>query len=288
VIVKYINLGNTTIKIPVIGQGTWKYGEDSAEEQNEIEALRFGIENGMTLIDTAEEYGRGGAERVVGAAIHDCRKDIFLTTKVSSKNCSYKGVLQAAEASLERLKTTYIDLYFQHWPSKEHDVAETMSAMAELVSLGLVKYIGVSNFSLPLLKESQAALGDKLIVCNQVGYHLNDRRIEIDILPYCQAQGITVMAYSPFGYAPQFFGQKGFPKVGTEERKALDKIGIKYGKTAYQVALNWILSHEGVVSIPKAKNFKHIIDNLSSLEFELNEEDYHSINRYFPKSSETL
>jgi diketogulonate reductase-like aldo/keto reductase len=279
---KYINLAKTDVKIPVIGQGTWKYGEDKTEEHNEIKALRYGIEQGMNLIDTAEEYANGGAERIVGQVIRDCRKEVFLTTKVSAKNCSYRGVLQAAEQSLARLQTTYIDLYFQHWPSKQHDIAETMTAMGELVSQGMIKYIGVSNFPLSLLQEAQATLGDRLIVCNQVGYHLNDRSIEEELLPYCQENGITIMAYSPFGYAPQFFGQKGFTETGTKERNSLDEIGSKYRKTAYQVALNWILSHQSVVAIPKAKNAQHILDNLGSLDFELDEEDKKMIDTYFP------
>lgn len=209
-------------------------------------------------------------------------------TKVSSKNCSYKGVIEAAESSLQRLKSTYIDLYFQHWPSKEHEMEETMSAMSYLVSQRMVKYIGVSNFPLNLLKEAQSVLGEKLMVCNQVGYHLNDRRIENDLLPYCQDQQITVMAYSPFGYAPQFFGQKGFPPSGSKERAALDSIGQKYGKTAYQIALNWILSHNGVVTIPKAKSIDHIKMNIEAFDFELDENDHQMIDRFFPKPVEVL
>jgi len=286
--VRYRTLGRTTINIPVIGQGTWQFGENKQEAKEEIEALRYGIENGMTLIDTAEGYADGGSERIVGEAIQDCREDIFLTTKVSAGNCSYQGVIHAAEASLERLRTNYIDLYLQHWPSKEHEVEETMRAMGDLVDKGLVKYIGVSNFTPELLEEAQKALGDHLLVCNQVGYHFNDRRIENNVLPYCQEQGITVMAYSPFGYAPEFFGGLGFPQSGTKEREALDEIAAKYGKTAHQVALNWILRQEGLVTIPKAKNIAHIKSNLESIGWELTAADAAQIEILFPKPVEGL
>lgn len=285
---KYRKLGRTEVHIPVLGQGTWKYGEDKHEAKEEIKALRFGIEHGMTLIDTAEEYAKGGAERIVGEAIQDCRKDVFLTTKVSAKHCSYQGVIDAAEASIERLKTTYVDLYLQHWPSKEYEVEETMRAMVYLADKGLVKYIGVSNFTPVLLEEAQEKLGIHLLACNQVGYHLNDRRIENDVLPYCQQNEITVMGYSPFGYAPQFFGNQGFPRSGTKERAALDKIASKYGKTAHQIALNWVLRKEGLVTIPKAKTIENIKSNLDSVGWELVEDDAAQIECLFPKPNEGL
>lgn len=285
---RYRSLGMTDEKVPVLGQGTWKYGENKCEALEEIKALRFGIENGLTLIDTAEEYAKGGAERLVAEVIQDCRRDIFLTTKVSAKNCSYNGVIEAAERSLERLKTTYIDLYLQHWPSKEHEVEETIRAMAYLVEKGLVKHIGVSNFTPELMMEAQSVIGDHFLSCNQVGYHLNDRRVENNVIPYCQKHEITVMGYSPFGYAPQFFGGVGFPERGTKERQVLEEIGGKYGATPYQVVLNWILRNEGVITIPKAKNIDHIKSNLNALELTLSVEDLQLIDSYFPKPNEGL
>ncbi|TVY07111.1 aldo/keto reductase [Paenibacillus cremeus] len=274
-------LGRTSEHIPVIGQGTWKLGENQHKAQQEMEALRYGLSKGMTLIDTAEEYAGGGSERVVGEAIRDVRSEVFLVTKVSAKHCSYQGVLQAAEASLKRLKTDYIDLYLQHWPSKEYEVAETMEAMALLVKLGLIKHVGVSNFSVKLIQEAQQALGDVPLACNQVAYHLNDRLIEKDILPYCREHGITVMGYSPFGYAPNMFGMPGFPAEGTEERSLLEEIGSRYDKTVYQVALNWLLRQEGLVSIPKAASIAHIEDNSGALGWELSQEDYDRIDHTF-------
>ncbi|WP_164716313.1 aldo/keto reductase [Paenibacillus whitsoniae] len=277
-------LGKTGIRIPVIGQGTWKFGEDKGREQEEIEALRFGIANGLKLIDTAEEYANGGAEKVVGKAIQGIRKEVFLVTKVSARNCSYKGVLNSAEASLDRLKTGHIDLYLQHWPSDQYDLSETMGAMVELVNKGLVKYVGVSNFSIHLMERAQFHLGKVPLVCNQVGYHLNDRSIESDVLPFAKENGLTIMGYSPFGYAPGVFGMKGFPRVGSQERNVLESIGVKYNKTAHQVALNWVLRQEGLVSIPKASNKEHIIDNLNALNWELEKEDLEQIEFNFPFS----
>ena len=278
----YRKLGMTDVQIPVIGQGTWKFGEDPSNAAREIEALRHGLENGMTMIDTAEEYAKGGSERIVGKAIADVRKDVFLVTKVSAKHCSYEGVLQAAESSLERLQTTYIDLYLQHWPSPQFEVAETMSAMAELIERGWVKHVGVSNFSPALMEEAQEALGRYPLVCNQVGYHLNDRTIENDVLPYCRSKRITVMGYSPFGYAPEVFGQRGFPPIGTAERNVLEEVGAKHHKTAHQVALNWILRQEGIVSIPKAAKLEHIRDNLGAIGWDLEELDLEQIESMFP------
>lgn len=286
----YRKLGNTEVSIPAIGQGTWKYGEDKQKEKEEVEALRFGIRNGLTLIDTAEEYGNGGAEKIVSQAIHDIRNDIFLVTKVSAKNCSYKGVLRSAEASLERLKTSHIDLYLQHWPSQQHDISETMGAMVELVNKGLVKYIGVSNFSIQLMKEAQYHLGTVPLICNQVPYHLNDRNIENQVLPFAEKNGITIMGYSPFGFAPHIhtFGMKGFPEVGSIERSILNTIGGKYDKTAYQVALNWALRQQGLVTIPKAANKEHIVDNLNALGWELEKDDIDQIESHFPLSKTGL
>lgn len=286
---RHTYLGKSQEKIPVMGQGTFKFGEDPSQAKQEIEALRFGIENGLTLIDTAEGYANGGSEKIVAEAVKDCRSEVFITTKVLARNCSYQGVIDAAERSLERLGTDYIDLYLQHWPSKDFEVEETMRGMAYLVDKGLIKHIGVSNYTPDIMDEAIKALGSHVLSCNQVGYHLNDRRIENNILPYCQEQGITLMGYSPFGYAPEtLFGQAGFPHEGTEQRQALDRIGAQYGKTPYQVALNWILRQEGLVTIPKAKSIGHIKSNLGAIGWELSKEDLAAIDQLFPKPQEGL
>ncbi|MBM7569494.1 diketogulonate reductase-like aldo/keto reductase [Paenibacillus sacheonensis] len=146
----------------------------------------------------------------------------------------------------------------------------------------MIKHVGVSNFSIALLREAQRCLGDIPLVCNQVPYHLNDRRIERDNVPYCAEAGITVMGYSPFGYAPQVFGDRGFPAAGSEQRQVLDDIGAKYGKNAFQVALNWVLRQDNLITIPKAASLAHIEANIRSLGWELDSDDIAQIEANFP------
>lgn len=272
---KTIKLGTTNEEIPVIGQGTWKIGMDPAKRTAEIEALRQGIAHGATLIDTAEVYTDGESERMVGEAIRDCRDQVFLVTKVWPTNGTYDGVRRSAEDSLKRLGTDRIDLYLLHWPSAEHPITETMRGMRRLVEEGTVRYVGVSNFSDELLREAQDALGDLPLTCNQVVYHLQNRVIEKAVLPYCTEHNITVMAYSPFGAG-------NFPARGTRERNLLEEIGAKYGKTAHQVALNWLISHGNIVAIPKASNPKHAVENAAASDFALSEEDVARIAEAFP------
>lgn len=268
-------LGNTGERVPVIGQGTWKMGQDPAKRSQEIEALRKGIENGATLIDTAEIYSGGESERIVAEAISDVRDQIFLVTKVWPANASYEGVLRAASESLERLRTDRIDLYLLHWPSAEHPIGETMRAMRQLLADGIVRYVGVSNFSDGLLAEAQDALGDHPVVCNQVVYNLNNRVIEKQVKPYCDRHHITVMAYSPLG-------DGNFPEPGSPERETLDRIGAKYGVSAYQVALNWLIAQENVIVIPKAATPSHAAENALASNFELSDEDIRTIAETFP------
>lgn len=270
-----IPLGSTGEEIPVIGQGTWRMGQDPSKRSQEIEALRQGIAHGATLIDTAEMYASGGAERVVAEAIRDVRERVFIVTKVWPDNASYEGVLRAARESLKRLETDRIDLYLLHWPSSRHPLSETMRAMRKLVEDGLVRYVGVSNFGERLLAEAQAELGDVPLACNQVAYHLRNRVIEKGVKPYCDRERITVMAYSPLGDGD-------FPRPGTPGRSLLDEIGAKYGKTAYQVALNWLVSQGNVVVIPKAANPKHAVENATAVDFELTPEEIAAIAEAFP------
>src|SRR5215510_8858017 len=180
-------LGNTGVMVPEIGLGVWRYSGG-------VEPLRLGIELGAFLIDTAEIYG---TENVVGQAVKGLRDRVFLATKVSPDHLRYDEMRRAAEASLHRLETNYIDLYQIHWPNAYVPIQETMRAMEALVDAGLVKYIGVSNFSLNQLREAQAAMRKYSIVSNQVLYNLNRRYIEWDLLPYCQQQRITIIAYTP-------------------------------------------------------------------------------------------
>lgn len=270
---KTVRLGNELV--PAIGQGTWKMGQDRARRAQEVQALREGIEHGATLIDTAEMYSDGEAERIVAEAIEGIRDRVFLVTKVWPSNGSYDGVLRAAARSLERLRTDRIDLYLLHWPSAEHPVSETMRAMKKLAEDGAIRYVGVSNFSDQLLAEAQDALGDRLLACNQVVYNLQNRVIEKSVKPYCDRHGIAVMAYSPLGDGR-------FPEPGTKERAVLDEIATRHGKTAYQVALNWLVAQGNVIAIPKAATPRHAVENATACEFELSAGELAAIEQAFP------
>src|SRR5438094_9286236 len=214
--------GSAAVKVPVVGQGTWNMRRDG------LEALRTGIELGMTHIDTAELYT--GAEEVIAEAIRGIRSKIFLVSKVLPSNASYKGTLRACDASLKRLKTDYLDVYLLHWWSGAHPIADTMRAMEELVAAGKIRHIGVSNLDVDQLKQAQKAPAREKIVCNQVLYHLRSRGIENRLLGYCESQGIAVVGYSPFG-------QGDFPSLNSKQGKALATIAERHGHTPRQTAL---------------------------------------------------
>lgn len=261
-------------RVPRIGLETWGMGEDPARSQDEIRAIQQAIDLGMTLIDTAEMYGEGGAEEVVGRAIASRRERVFLVTKVCPWNASYKGILRAAERSLRRLQTDFIDLYLLHWAG-EHPIEETMRGMEELVDRGWVRFVGVSNLTVPEMEAAQAALTRNALACNQLLYHLEDRSIERRELPYCLAMGIGVMAYSPFGHGR-------FPSPGSERYRVLASIGERYGKTPRQVALNWLTRRPHVVAIPKAVNPAHLEENAGAAGWEMTDEEAEAIARAFP------
>jgi diketogulonate reductase-like aldo/keto reductase len=241
-------LGNTDIDIPEVGLGAWKY-------RGGVEPLRRGIDLGAHLIDTAEIYG---TESIVGGAIADRRDRVFLATKVAGNHVRYDDVLKAAEASLNRLKTDVIDLYQIHWPNDRVPISETLRAMETLVDRGQIRYIGVSNFSVSQLQQAQAAMQHQAIVSNQVLYSLNQRGIERELLPYCQAQNITIMAYTPL--------DDGRLAVRTRLRRrrgmqALEAVAAETQKTLAQVALNWCTSRSHVMVIPKSDHIERIEEN---------------------------
>jgi diketogulonate reductase-like aldo/keto reductase len=241
-------LGNTEVLVPEIGLGAWKY-------RGGVEPLRYGITLGAVLIDTAEIYG---TEDVVGQAIKGMRERIVLATKVSGAHLRYDDVMRAAAASLRRLDTDYIDLYQIHWPNTQVDIAETMRAMEALVDSGQVRYIGVSNFSARELRAAQAAMSKYPIVSNQVLYNLNRRDIERDLLPYCQEQQITIMAYTPLDD-----GRLADPARvrQPQARETLARVAAEVQKTPAQVALNWCTSQPNVIAIPKSNRQERIEEN---------------------------
>ncbi len=235
-------LGATGLMIPEVGLGTWKY-------RGGVGPLQRGIELGAHVIDTAEAYG---TEVSVGKTIHDRRDRVFLATKVSGQHLRYDQVLKAADASLRRLGVVTIDLYQIHWPDPAVPIGETMRAMEELVDMGKVRFIGVSNFSRQQLQSAQAAMTKYRIVANQVEYSLLDRHIEKDLASFYQPNQITVIAYSPFAEGELLRG---------ESLRALESVAREVGRTPAQVALNWCLTRPGVVVIPKSDSADRIAEN---------------------------
>jgi len=241
-------LGNTGVMVPEIGLGVWRYSGG-------VEPLRRGVELGAFLIDTAEIYG---TEEVVGQVVKGMRERVFLATKVSADHLRYDDVLRAAEASLRRLETNSIDLYQIHWPNAYSPIQETMRALETLVDRGLVRYLGVSNFSLSQLRAAQAAMSKYPIVSNQVLYNLNRRAIERELLPYCVMQRITIIAYTPLddGRLATGAGFQPSPRM-----QALEQVATYTQKTLAQVALNWCTSRPNVITIPKSNSLARVVEN---------------------------
>jgi diketogulonate reductase-like aldo/keto reductase len=272
-------LGKTGEKIPVVGLGTWEMGggmrSDSSRDEEAAEALMLGLELGMALIDTAEMYGAGHSEEVVSRVLKTWDKPLYLASKVSPSHFAYGDVLRSAKKSLERLKVERMDLYQLHWPNSRVPIGETMRAMEKLVKDGLVRHIGVSNFSVEQMKEAQAALSRERIVSNQVEYNLVDRSIEDHVLPYCQREGLTVIAYSPLG-------QGRIPRGRGEPFNVMDEIATDHGKSRSQVALNWVLREDAVVTIPKAIEKDHVRENAGVVGWTLTREERGRLDRAFP------
>ncbi|MDA4131540.1 MAG: aldo/keto reductase [Thaumarchaeota archaeon] len=263
-------LGRTREKIPVIGMGTWEIGDVQNEGRAlEIQALHRGIELGMTMIDTAEMYGYGNAEKLVGQAIKGMRDQVFIVTKASPQHFGYEDLLSSCEGSIRRLGVEHIDLYLLHWPSRQVPIGETMKAMEELVSRGKIRYIGVSNFSITQTLAAREALPRSEIACNEVRYSLTHRTIESELLPFCEKEKLTVMAYSPLDTG----------KILTSKvpRSLLDK----YGMTPAQLMLNWVTYREAVVAIPKAAKFEHVEENAAAVSSRISADDYQVLSRTF-------
>ncbi len=248
-------LGNSGIRLPEIGFGTWNYGGG-------VEPLRTAIEYGACLIDTAEAYG---TEEIVGKAIKGQRDRVFLATKVLPRNFRECDLIAAAERSLRRLGTYYIDLYQLHWPNLTIPIEEPMKGMERLVDDGKVRFIGVSNFSVRDLINAQAALAKQRIVANQVRYNLIERTIEGGLLQYCQKNGITVIAYSPLATS------LGNIRAADPEG-VLPKVAEASFKSPAQVALNWCINKESVIAIPKASSVEHVVENMGASGWQLRPE----------------
>jgi len=271
-------LGRTQESIPVIGLGTWGIGgemsPDPSRDDASIQALRLGLDLDMKFIDTAEMYAAGHSEEVVARALAGRRDNTFVASKVSPRHFAYDDVLAAATRSLKRLGLKQMDLYQLHWPSSKIPISETMKAMEKLVSDGLTRYIGVSNFSVEQMREAQQSLSHEKIVSNQVEFSLIDRSVEAKILPYCQKEGLTLIAYSPLG-------QGKIPRGKGSSFKVLDEIAGKLGKSRNQVALGWVLQHDSVVAIPKAADPEHLRENAEVADWKIASENYQRLAKAF-------
>jgi diketogulonate reductase-like aldo/keto reductase len=255
--------------IPVLGQGTWGMGEDPARKRQEADALRLGMDLGVTLIDTAEMYGEGGAEEVVREALAGRREQAFIVSKVYPHNASRRGVQAACERSLARLGTDCIDLYLLHWRGSV-PLAETLEGFEALKKAGKIRDFGVSNFDLSDMREGEGAG----IAANQVLYNLARRGVEWDLLPWCRKQGIPLMAYSPLESSPA-------EQAGMLGRPALKQIAARHGASAAQVALAWLLQQDGVVAIPKAVRPAHVRENRAALDIVLSAQDLAELDKAF-------
>jgi len=252
-----------------LGQGTWYMGDKPARKDDEIGALRRGIELGMSVIDTAEMYGDGRSETLVGEAIEGRREQVFLVSKVLPSNASYHGTKQACERSLKRLKTDYLDLYLLHWRGR-YPLSETVKAMVELQQEGKIRQWGVSNFDVDDMEELFATPGGNTCAANEVLYNLSRRGIEFDLIPWCRERKVPVIAYSPI--------EQG--RILND--KTINDIALRHHVTAAQIALSWVLRDPSALAIPKAGSADHVEENYGSLSVELDESDLRLLDAAFP------
>ena len=255
-------------EIPTLGQGTWHMGEREARRREEAAALRLGLDLGMTLIDTAEMYGEGGAEEVVAEAIAGRRQEVFLVSKVYPHNAGGRKLEAACERSLKRLRVETLDLYLLHWRGSI-PLAETVEGFERLRAAGKIRRWGVSNLDVEDLEELGPALAD--CATDQVLYNLENRGIEYDLLPFCRRRDMPVMAYTPVGQGGALL-----------RNRALNAVAARHGATPAQVAIAWTLRSPGVISIPKAADPEHVRQNAKAREIVLTEQDQAELDAAFP------
>lgn len=272
---RFKNFGNSECPVPVIGQGTWHLPEGGEARGEAKKALRAGIDKGMVHIDTAEMYGNGLSEELVGEVIKEVPRDLlFLVSKVLPSNASYRGTIKACEMSLRRMKIDHLDCYLLHWRGR-YPLSETMGAMETLVQQGKIRFLGVSNFDVEDLQEAEESLSKEKITCNQVLYHLHERGIERRVVPYCKDKNIAVVAYTPFGQRP-------LPSATSREGRLLNSIAAKYGATPRQVILAFLVREEIMFAVPKAAKVAHVLENAGAGELVLDREDVLALSEQFP------
>jgi diketogulonate reductase-like aldo/keto reductase len=270
---EYRRFGPTQRLVAVIGQGTW-YIENGGRA-SAIAALRRGLDLGMTHVDTAELYGEGAAEEVVGEAIRGRREEIFLVSKVVPQNASRAGTLLACERSLARLQTDHLDCYLLHWRGP-HPLEDTFTAFEQLRRAGKILSWGVSNFDVSDLEEARALAGEGRIACDQVLYHLKERAIEHAVLPWCETHEVAAVGYSPFGHG-------NFPDPRTPAGRVLAQIAAAHRATPRQVALRFLVRHPSVFAIPKASTPEHAEENAGAGSLRLSAGEIELIDQAFPR-----
>jgi diketogulonate reductase-like aldo/keto reductase len=261
--------------VPVLGQGTWGMGEHRNRRAEEVSAVRLGIDLGMTLIDTAEMYGDGGAEEVVGEAIADRRRDVFLVSKVLPHHAGRRGTIAACHASLKRLRTDRLDLYLLHWRGSI-PLAETLEAFMALMRSGDIRYWGVSNFDIADMEELVELPGGSGVATDQVLYNLKRRGIELDLLPWCRERQIPIMAYSPLEQGRLL------------ENPVVRRVALRRDATPAQVALALVLRQERVLAIPKGGTPDHVRQNRGALDVNLTPADLIELDREFPRPAKRV
>jgi diketogulonate reductase-like aldo/keto reductase len=255
--------------IPMLGMGTWQMCENARDRQSEITALRYGLDLGISLIDTAEMYGEGGAEEVIAEAIANRRSEVFLVSKVYPHNASRQGTIAACERSLTRLKTDYLDLYLLHWRGAA-PLAETLEAFQTLQQSGKVRSYGVSNFDVADMEKAILLQGGNGIVTNQVLYNLMRRGVEWNLLPWCRQRNMPIMAYSPIEQGRLL------------SNRTLKAIAQAREASAAQVAIAWLLHQDNVIVIPKSSRVDHVKENRAALDLKLGAEELNALNTAFP------
>jgi diketogulonate reductase-like aldo/keto reductase len=255
--------------VPVLGQGTWGMGEDRRRRKQEVAALQQGLDLGMTLIDTAEMYGDGGAEEIVGEAVGERRDEVFIVTKFYPQNASPTRMVAACDRSLKRLRVEYIDLYLLHWRGSI-PLHQTLDGFHTLRDSHKIRHWGVSNFDLSDMKELVSLPGGSRVATDQVLYNLQNRGMEWDVLPWCHEHNIPIMAYSPLG------------QTRLLKNRRLKAIAERAQATPAQIALAWVLIHRGIIAIPKMSQLDHLRENYGALELRLDKTDLEELDQAFP------
>jgi len=255
--------------MPVLGLGTWRMGEHRDQHRREIEAIHAALEAGISLIDTAEMYGEGGAEEIIGEAIRGRREDLFLVSKFYPHNAGRRGVIEACERSIRRMDCDYIDLYLLHWPGGV-PLAQTFEGLHELREQGRIRDFGVSNFNLGNLQDIPEQ-DRRQLGCNQVFYNLAHREVEWEVAGWCRRHDVPIMAYSPLDQGGSLL-----------RSPVLNEVAARHSASAAQIALAWLLQRPDTVVIPKSAHPQRIRENLQALEITLGGEDLDALERAFP------